>query len=361
MTMEKNVVLVDHRELRQMLTELFETADMPRSDAAFHADCLVDTSLWGIDSHGVMRAPAYYARMRNGAIHVQPHMRFVRGNKALRVMDADAAAGFIAGRAAMEEAIKLARLHGVGAVGVVNSNHFSAGALYARMAAKEGMIGISMTNVLPPVIAQGASKPVVGNDPLAIAIPTYGPFPFCLDIAFSKVAGGKITLAIKKKEKIPMDWATDDQGRPTDDPEKAHLGFLQPMGDHKGLGLAQVVDILCGVITGGVFSHQMKSMYAYPQDPSLTGHFMMVLDLDEIMDRDELQKRMAEYYRRLKETPMWDPNRQIMMPGEIEYQRETQRRAAGVPVPIKTYEELMQLKREQGLRAPLTPLEQGEE
>ena len=88
---------------------------------------------------------------------------------------------------------------------------------------------------------------------------------------------------------------------------------------------------------------------------------MMALDLDEIMDRDELQKRMAEYYRRLKETPMWDPNRQIMMPGEIEYQRETQRRAAGVPVPIKTYEELMQLKREQGLRAPLTPLEQGEE
>ena len=83
-----------------MLTELFETADMPRSDAAFHADCLVDTSLWGIDSHGVMRAPAYYARMRNGAIHVQPHMRFVRGNKALRVMDADAAAGFIAGRTA---------------------------------------------------------------------------------------------------------------------------------------------------------------------------------------------------------------------------------------------------------------------
>lgn len=353
MCMSENTVLIQEQSLRCFLQELFQAADMPERDARFHADCLVDTNLWGIDSHGVMRAPAYFARMQNGAINVHPQMRILRGSKAMQVLDADAAAGFIAGRTAMERAIELAKEHDVGVVGVTNSNHFGAGALYARMAAEQGMIGISMTNVLPLVIAPGASKPVVGNNPLAIAVPTYADFPFCLDIAFSKVAGGKITLAIKKKEKIPFDWATDADGRPTDDPERAHLGFLQPMGDHKGLGLAQVVDILCGVVTGGVFSHQMKSMYANPKEPSLTGHFMIALNVDAIIGRNEMKCRMAEYFRQLKSTPMWDAEREILIPGEIEYRRECERRKNGIPVPIKTLEELAELKAQFGIKTSL--------
>ena len=355
--MSENTVLIKDEVLRAFLTELFQNAGMPSDDAKFHADCLVDTSLWGIDSHGVMRAPAYYGRMLNHSINLHPNIRTIHGTRAFQVMDADAAAGFIAGRTAMQKAMDLASEHGIGAVGVINSNHFGAGALYARMAAEQGMIGVSMTNVIPLVIAPGASKPVVGNNPIAIAVPTYGEFPFCLDIAFSKVAGGKITLAIKKNEKIPLDWATDKDGHPTDDPVKGHEGYLQPMGDHKGLGIAEIVDILCGVITGGAFSHMMKSMYAYPNDPSLTGHFFMALNLDDIITRQDMKARMAEYYKRLKETPMWDTSREMMMPGEIEYNQARKRLETGVPVPIKTYEEFVELKKAHELKSPLTILE----
>ncbi|MEF9945541.1 MAG: Ldh family oxidoreductase [Lachnospiraceae bacterium] len=354
--MAKNTVTVSADAIKIFVTELFTKAGMDEKDAAFHAECLVKSNLWGIDSHGVLRAPAYFQRMLNGAINVKPNIQTVRGGKGLEVIDGDGGAGFVVAQTAMNRAIALAKEYNVGMVGVVNSNHFGAGALYARMAAEQGMIGFSMTNVLPLIVAPGASEPVVGNNPLAVAVPTYGDFPFCLDVSFSKVAGGKITLAMKKKEKIPMDWGTDSEGRPTDDPQKAHEGYLLPAAEHKGMGLAEVVDILSGVITGGVFSHQMKSMYANPTEPSLTGHFMIAINIDAIIGRDQMEDRMGEYYQRIKNTPMWDDTKQMYMPGEIEHIREVERKETGIPVPITTYEELMELKGKYRIQADLNEM-----
>lgn len=351
---EEHQVMVDAGVLEEFVTELFMKGGLDGGDAAFHAEALVKTDLWGISSHGCMRAPAYFERMRNGAINVKPQIRTVSGGGALEVMDGDAGAGILVGKRAMERAMELAKVHHIAAVGVRNSNHFGAGAIYARMAAERGMVGIAMTNVLPLVTAPGASRPVTGNNPIAVAVPTYGEFPFCLDMALSKVAGGKLTLAIKRGEKIPMDWATDAGGRPTDDPNEAFKGFLLPMGGYKGLGLAYVVDILSGVITGGVFSHQMKSMYAQPTEPSLTGHFFIAIDIDAVISREEMERRMEEYCMRLKETPMWEEGAEMLIPGELEYRKEKERRKTGIPVPIKTYEELEELKKRYGILAELT-------
>ena len=354
--MEEHQVLIKEEQLFQFVDELFQYAGMPQEDSQVHARALIDTDLWGVSSHGVIRVPAYFARMRNGAVRVRPQIHKVAGAGALEVLDGDAGAGIVVGSHGMARAIELAKEHHIAAVGVRNSNHFGAGAIYARMAAKEGMIGIAMTNVMPLVTAPGAARPVVGNNPIAVAVPTYGEFPFCLDMALSKVAGGKLTLAIKRGEKIPTDWATDAQGRPTDDPQKAFDGFLLPMGDYKGLGLAYVVDILSGVITGGVFSHQMKSMYANPGEPSLTGHFFIAVDIEAIIGRDAMKQRMEEYHRRLKETPMWQEGAEMLLPGELEYRKEQERRKNGIPVPIKTYQELLDLKEKHGIKTGLTPL-----
>lgn len=351
-----NTVLMGGDNLIAFAKELFQKANMSEEDAQFHAECLINTNYWGIDSHGVIRIPAYFKRMLNGAINTRPEIKVVRGEDNLEVIDADAAAGFIGARAAMQRAIDHAKHAGIAACGVINSNHFGAGALYARMAAEQGMIGISMTNVKPLIVAPGASVPVTGNNPIAFAIPTYGEFPFVLDISLSVVAGGKLTLAIKKKEKIPMDWATDKDGRPTDDPQKAFDGYLLPMGGHKGLGLSYVVDILSGVITGGVFSHQMKSMYANPEDPSLTGHFMIAIDISKIITKEVMQARMKEFKDRLKATPMWQDGAEMLLPGEIEYRKEQERRENGIPVPVTTYEELQELAKEFGIQEPLKVL-----
>ena len=355
--MQENQIRVREEKLYNFVRELFTKAGMPEEDAILHARALVDTDLWGISSHGVMRVPAYFARMQNGAVNVKPVIKKVSGSAALEVLDGDAGAGIVVGSYAMQRAMELAGQYHIAAVGVRNSNHFGAGAIYARMAAREGMIGIAMTNVLPLVTAPGAARPVVGNNPIAVGIPTYGEFPFCLDMALSKVAGGKLTLAIKKGEKIPMDWATDSEGKPTDDPQKAFEGFLLPMGDYKGLGLAYVVDILSGLITGGVFSHEMKSMYANPTEPSLTGHFFIAIDIEAIMGKEEMKDRMQSYYRRLKETPMWKEGGEMLFPGELEYRKEQERRRDGIPIPVKTYEELLDLKRNCGLLSDLTLVE----
>ncbi len=341
--MSANDTLVDPETLRRFVTELFAKAGLAEEDAAFHARALVQTNLWGVDSHGVLRLPIYVQRLRSGALNPRPEVRKLSGAGVLEVLHGDDGPGFIVGREAMQRAIELAEKFNAGVVGAIRSNHFGATALYARMAVERGMIGIAMTNVRPNMVAPGGSKPITGNNPIAVAIPTGGEFPFVLDISLSNVAGGKLLLASKKGEKIPLDWATDPAGRPTDDPDEGFAGFLLPVGGHKGLGLSYVVDTLCGVITGGAFQHELKSMYKQPDDPSLTGHFMIALNPLAVMSREELESRMTSFYQTIKSSPMWDESKEMLLPGELEYRTAQERAANGIPLPPELYAELKEL------------------
>ncbi len=352
MAEDQTEVLIRPAELEGFVCELFRRAGMDDDGATWTARALVQTNLWGIDSHGVLRVPAYVARLRAGAINGCARPRVVGGRAAVELLDGDDGAGFVVARAAMLRAIELAELHGVGVVGAIRSNHFGAAGLYARLAADAGMIGIAMTNVAPNVVAPGGSQPVVGNNPLAIAVPTYGEFPFVIDVSFSAVAGGKLLLASKKGERIPLDWATDHEGQPTDDPARAFAGFLLPMGGFKGLGLAYAVDILCGVVTGGHFGREMKGMYTHPDDPSGTGHMMIAIDPEAILSLDQLRERMTAFVRMVKSSAMRDDRDEMLLPGELEY-LSSQRRDAGIPLPAALYEELAMLGEDLGV--PLMP------
>ena len=352
--MADNEVLVDAAALENYVTDIFTAAGMVEGDAAFCAHCLTQTNLWGIDSHGVLRVPIYTQRLRSGAMKARPTITTLRGSLALEVLDGDDGPGFLVGRAAMQRALDLAAQYNVGVVGAIRGNHFGAAGLYARLAADQGMIGIAMTNVTPNIVAPGGSRPITGNNPLAIAIPTFREFPFVLDMSMSAVAGGKILLASKKGEKIPLDWATDREGRPTDDPDKAFAGFLLPMGGFKGLGLSYAVDILCGLITGGLFGQAMKGMYTHPDEPSGTGHFMIAINPAAIISPAEMEEKMLSFYQAVKASPMWDAHGQMFLPGEIEYRLAQQRRAEGVPLPRNLYAELVTLGAELGISSQLT-------
>lgn len=340
---------IDPQTLTDYLSALFAGAGMPQDDACFCAEALVQTNLWGVDSHGVLRAPIYLQRLHSGAVNPAPDIRVVRGGRALEVMDGENGMGFVVGREAMRRAITLAEEYNVSAVGVVGSNHFGAAGLYARMATEAGMIGLVMSNVIPNMVAPGGSQPITGNNPLAVGVPTFSNFPFVLDISLSNVAGGKLLLASKKGEKIPLDWATDENGRPTNDPDAAFAGFLLPVGGHKGLGLSYVVDILSGLITGGVFQHDIKSMYKHADEPSLTCHFMIVINPRVLMPEAELADRMAAFIHTIKTSPMWDEAGEMMIPGEIEHRTAQQRRQTGVPIPPKLREELLALGEKLGI------------
>ena len=329
--------------LRLFITGLFEDAGCSQSHAADIADCLVQSNLWGIDSHGVIRVPEYLARFRNGAMNPRPEIRTVHSAPAFDVLDADNSAGYIAGRAAMSRAIELCADSAIAAAGVINSNHCGATALYARMAADRGLVGIAMTNVAPNMVMSGAARPITGNNPLAIAIPTFAEFPFVLDISLSAVAGGKLLVAAKKGEPIPLGWATDKEGRPTTDAQAGFDGYLLPMGGHKGLGLSLAIDLLCGLLTGGSFQYLVKSMYRYPNDPSRTAHLMLVIKPQAWMSREQLQERMAEFCQTVKNTPVSGEGSEILLPGELEYRSEQQRNVDGIPLPAAVYEQLARI------------------
>ena len=341
MTEQKN--LIDHKVLETFATEMLAKGGLNQEDAKFCAQSIVDTNLWGIDSHGILRLPIYTKRLLSGAMNSNPDIKKINGSQLFEVLNGDNGPGYLVGKEAINRAIELAEKHSIGAVGATGSNHFGAAAIYTRMAAEKGMIAIAMSNVVPNMVVPGGSKPITGNNPIAMSVPTYGKFPFVLDISLSAVAGGKLLLASKNGEKIPFDWATDKDGKPTDDPDKGFAGFLLPMGGHKGFGLSLVVDILCGVITGGAFQHSLKGMYKYPDDPSLTGHFFIVINPLTIMSEDDMKNRMDSFYQTIKESPMWDDSKEMLMPGEIEYNTACQRRKEGIPLSSNLLEELNQI------------------
>lgn len=352
--MAENVQSISCDALRAFTAELFTAGGLPPADAAWYAETIVQANLWGIDSHGIIRVPIYFERILKDAINRHAQMRIIRKAPAITLIDADGAGGPIAGKAAMEQAISDAKSRGIGVCGVTNSNHFGAAALYSRIAAEHGMIGISMTNVRPLIAAPGSKAAVVGNNPISISIPTYCKFPFMLDMSMSVVAGGKLHLAAAKGEKIPKDWAVDQNGIPTDDPKAALEGFLLPIGGYKGLGLAYAVDILSGVITGGLFADGMLSMYHDPDVPSLTGHLFLAMDLSAWISPEEMRRRMLHYHAFIQSVPMADGAPPLIFPGELEQRRELERRSSGIPVPLSTLETLQILKERYSLKTNLT-------
>ncbi|MCX6066261.1 MAG: Ldh family oxidoreductase [Chloroflexi bacterium] len=350
--------MVNHLELLDFVTTIFGKAGLSTEHAAFFAKSLVDINLWGIDSHGVLRLPIYVKRLISGACNPHPNIKTIKSAITLEVLDGDDGPGQIVGLAAMNRAIELAKTYNVGVVGAIRSNHFGAAGTYTRLAAEQGMLGIAMTNVVQNVVAPGGSKPIIGNNPFSVAVPTYGDFPFVLDISLSSVSGGKILLASKKGEKIPMDWGTDLQGRPTDDPDIAFKGFLLPAAGYKGLGIAYVVEIMTGLLNGGVFLDGMKGMYKYPDDPSLTSHMMMAINISALMERDELEKRMTDFTSKIHASPMWDAKQAMLVPGEPEYRSMQARKANGIPLPTALYTELTNLAKELEIQVVLKEISQ---
>jgi LDH2 family malate/lactate/ureidoglycolate dehydrogenase len=340
--------------LRSYIEKLYAKAGLSGEDAAICADCTVRTNLWGIDSHGVLRTPVYIERILKKAVNPRPDIRFIAAAEGpLSLMDGDAGSGYVVGTVAMRAAIAKAKVFGLGAVLIRNSNHFGAASLYARMASDIGMLGIATTNVKPNIGMPGAKKSLTGNNPLALAAPLSGPFPFSLDISMSSVAGGKILLAQKKGEKIPTTWALDPDGNETDDPFKAFAGILLPTGMHKGLGLSLFIDILTGVMSGGPFLQNLKSMYQQGDEPSETSHLFCAINPGLFQSEESFAARMDEWVRMIGSTPMVDPASHQIIPGEIEYLTETKRKVEGLPLPAELVKDLAALAEKLGLQDTL--------
>jgi LDH2 family malate/lactate/ureidoglycolate dehydrogenase len=270
-------VTLDAGQARGFLTDLFAAAGVDDDAAALVADGLVEADLQGVGSHGMLQAPTYLRRLRAGTIAGKSTLKLVHSSAAVTVYDAGVALGHAVASKVMDHAVGSARTHGLAAVAVRTATHFGVAGRHARVAADAGVIGIVMCNTRPMLAAPEGSRAVVGNNPLAIAIPVAGREPIVFDMSMSAVAMGKIRLAAQRGEAIPLDWALDPDGQPTTDAAAALNGVLLPAAGAKGYGLALMVDFFCA-LSGGSALGELTSMYADPGSPSDCSWFFLAID-----------------------------------------------------------------------------------
>ncbi|PYV87012.1 MAG: lactate dehydrogenase [Acidobacteria bacterium] len=328
--------------LRRFCAAALQRVGVSAEDAATVADTLVEADLRGVHSHGVWWLTRYTRRLRHGGLNPKPNLKVAHETPAMLLLDADRAMGQIAAVAAMRHAIRKAKFSGASVVGVRNSNHFGAAAYYALMAPQENQIGFATTDAEPTMASWGGTHAVVGNNPLAFAVPTGRNFTLVLDMAQSVVAWGKIFLAAQRGEKIPSSWAFNAAGEPTEDPQEAMAGLLMPVGGYKGYGLALVMEILSGVLTGAAFGLSIPPM-ADETASQGHGHFFMALDIAQFMPLTEFQERMDVLIAQQREVPLAKGVERIYLPGEIEHFKREQRLKTGIPLEPYVIEALAQL------------------
>jgi LDH2 family malate/lactate/ureidoglycolate dehydrogenase len=312
----------------------FKKSGLSQEYAEWISDTLIQSELRGIASHGIVRLPFYCQRLIDKGSNPEPDVRIVKQKPSLLLIDGDNGLGQIVGIKAMDMVIARAKEQGVCFAGVRNSCHFGMTAYYPMMALKKDMIGLAGSNTAIVMAPWGGGKSAIGNNPLAITVPTGKPYPLVLDMAMSVVSGGKVRLEAVKGTRIPLGWILDEQGRPTDNPaDMFPNGTLLPMG-YKGFGLAIMIEILSGILTQAASLKEINLWFDKTSTPLNIGHFFMVLDIGAFLSLDSFKDRVDRMIDDLKSAPPMEGSSGIMMPGEIEYLSQQKLLNSGIPVSV---------------------------
>ncbi|MGH8617178.1 MAG: Ldh family oxidoreductase [Burkholderiales bacterium] len=347
-----SAVRVDAQRLIDFCTAVYTAEGMPEADARFVADTLVQADLWGHQSHGVLRLAWYRDRIRNKVMQPVTKPEIVVDAGAVAVIDGKEAVGQVLTKFATEEAIRRAKLHGIAAVGVRNSNHFGTCMYYTLMGAAQGCVMQLSSNGGPAMAPWGGKKKIVGTNPWSVAAPAGKHPSFVMDMANTGVARGKIYLARNKRQPIPEGWAIDADGAPTTDPQKAIDGIILPMAGHKGYAIAATVDLLSGVLTGSGFLSGVASPYK-TAEKSNCGHLMLALDISKFQPLAEFNARMERYVGEIKSVPLAKGCDEVFYPGEMEARNNVKNRRDGIEFPEDTLVDLRRVAKEGGLEAQL--------
>lgn len=326
---------VDSADLLEFVQAVFAHCGMEPADAGLLADSLTAADLRGVHSHGVLRVPEYVDKLTRGGANPQGRPRLVRDSGSALVVDAANAMGQIAAAFAMDHAIERAKQTGLAAAAVRGSNHCGAMAYYAMRALPHNMIGLATTNALPTMVPWGGLDKIVGINPLAVAIPTDRETPIVLDAAFAGSSHGKIRVFHQKGLEIPSNWAFDAQGDPTTDAGKALEGFLQPIGEFKGVGLAVVMGVLSSLLSGAAYGLESGNMAEGPF-PGRDGHFLLALNVESFVPASELKRRADKLVREICESRKKEGVEQLYAPGGLEAANEQRYRREGIPLNQET-------------------------
>ncbi len=313
--------------LAALVGRIFAASGVPDKSAKAVAEALVEADLEGIASHGVMLVDMYVDRLRQGSVSPDAQCVVVSDRDSTVVLDAANTLGQVSADQATEFAIGRARRFGAGVVAVRHAFHFGAARRYAVAAANAGCVGIAMCNTRPLMPAPGGAERVVGNNPIAVAVPTEGPIPLVLDMATSEAAMGKIRMAQKAGNAIPATWAVREDGTPTTDPAEAIAGMLLPSAGPKGFGLALMIDLMCGLLSGGAIGDEVRPLYGSLSTPYDCSHLFIAIDVAHFGDVAAFRARAAAAAERIRAGRRAPGVSQLFTPGEPEWRRRE--RSAG--------------------------------
>lgn len=338
-------------ELRSWARSLLAAAGLREDACDIVADTLVAADLRGVSSHGVYRLPIYLQRLERGLVDRDPKPVVLRQGGAVALVDAQHAPGQVAGVYAVDLAISLARAHGVGLTLVRRSSHYGAAAYYVLRAARQGLVALTVSNVEPDVVPFGGARAALGTNPLAFAAPGGpGAEPVVLDMATSQVAMGKVLRARVTGEPLEPGWAVDAEGRPTTDPEAARA--VVPLGGAKGYGLALMIELLAGALSGAGTGAAVRRMYDDWDEPQDVGHFFLVIDPEAAVGSAGFAEATAGIIASLKATPPAPGVERVVVPGEIEAERERVLGKSGIALPPTLVRELLDLSQPYGVTPP---------
>ena len=320
-------------ELVGFTAELFRGVGLLPQHANIVATRLVEADLRGRTGHGLIRVGPYVQRIEAGGVNLSPDIRIIHETPVSAYFDGDNGMGQVVMTQAAEVAIAKAEETGMAWVGTVHSNHAGAAGIYPAMAAKRGLIAmyfaVANANGMPP---WGGVEPILGTNPIAMAIPAGDGVPFQLDIATTVASHGTIKVVAQAGEEMPIGWVADIDGNPITDPAKAHEGFLLPIGGYKGAGLNIAIGLLAGAMNGAAFGKSVVDHRQHLEVPTNTGQAMMVMRSDLMMPAAEASASIDAHLEQLRNSKTAHGG-SVRLPGDTAHATEQENLRAGIPIP----------------------------
>jgi L-2-hydroxycarboxylate dehydrogenase (NAD+) len=305
--------------LKNKVIQIFKKFGINKAHATISANALINAELVGAYGHGLTRLKMYCDRISKKVINPRPKIKIKKISSSISYIDANNSIGFVAADIGIKTAIKHAQKTGIGMVAVKNSGHYGLSGYYAEQAVKKNLITMIYTNAPPAVAPHGALKSLFGTNPICFGTPTGSKIPFILDTSISMINRGKIRVAARKNLKIPKGVALDKYGNPTTDAKKALEGVQLPIAGFRGSGLAWMVDILSGVLTGGNHGGKVKDPFDDFSGPQNIGHLFITFKANLFQKNYSL--RIKENIRTVKKLPKIKGVKEIMYPGQNKYKR----------------------------------------
>ncbi len=342
--------LVNHyspKTLKDFTVDFMRGLGATADEAAIISDGLMTASQWWHpgQGQGLEKLFRYARRVHNGGILPDAPMAWLVDALGYALLDAAKGFGYVAAHRAMTRASDKAKTAGIAMVGVRHSNHFGIAGYHALTAAKQGLIGWACTNAAAEMAPWGSAQVVLGTNPWGIAIPRGSDHAIVLDMALTMSGKGMMRWYERESRPMPANWALTPDGQATTDPAAAMTGPLLPIGDYKGYGLSLFTDVLAGVMTGALFG-----LDVFQDDTNFdVGHMMIAIDPAALMTAADFDRRLEELVRQVKGAKPIDPERPVMLPGEVEFRRMRERQNSGIPVARETVNQLRALAAEIGV------------